>query len=459
MKIPSFDAVELGEAWRLSKNSQGVAVPILVIDPSRKRGYKLLDEVKDKVELKDTGNISGLHVNNKSDSFVFIRKGTMLTGGTQHRAVQVSLVAAPSSVTEAPIRCIFASKGIQGGATMTAMPQSYVPRNVEKKLRSGQSETWDAVTAYSLSSSHVSANYLGSNNITTSHWMDATRSDNLTDVVGKSTKVIDEAMKDVPADHVRQIGLIVVGAKGVEGIEMFDHPDSWNALSKGVIRNYAEILTNVIPDIFDINMDRVKEAVFAFLTRLQNVEGTEAFSNSDSKTFEFQTEEIEGEFTVLEEGLIHVLANAVDKGIKTTNTAPHSEGWLFPTPRTLNIVDNTWTPSVDGAWVNDDKSDNFTISSKQISDDKEFVNRSNVVTFLTKKRGFETLAFLADGPSTFTEIQTRTQMSSKTVDQGLKEASELGLVEKMVRMDGATAYKLTNSGARANPKKFKKSFQ
>jgi DNA-binding HxlR family transcriptional regulator len=448
MKIPAFESVELGEPWRLSKESQGVAVPILLQDPSRKRDYKLLDEVKDKVELKDTNVIDNLQINNKSGDSVFIRKGTMLTGGTQHRAVQVSVVAAPNSVTDAPIRCVYASKGIRGGATFTAVTSSYVPRVVEKSLRHGQGETWGAVSAYAM---NISADYSGS----VSAW---TRSDNLTDVVEKSTKVIDDAMKDVPADHVRQIGLVVVGSHGVEGLEMFDHPDSWKALSKGVIRNYADILTNVIPDIFEINIEKVKEYVFAFLSKIQNVEGVEAFCSSDSKTFEFQTNDVEGEFTMLDEGLIHILANAIERGGISTTKYPDApiirniitNGNDYRTygtndwPRPEN--DNTYRPN-----------DSFTIS--YTSGDEDFKKKSDTVNLMTKKRGYETLSDLIDGAKTFTEIQGHTGMSSKTVDQGLKEAESLGLVEKTVRNDGATAYKLTSSGTKANPKKFKASFQ
>lgn len=458
MKIPIFDAVELGEPWRLNKDSQGVAVPILLKDSPRKRDYKLIDEVKDKVVLKDTGNIDGLNVENKSSESVFIRKGTMLTGGTQHRAVQVSIIASPKSVTVAPIRCIYASKGIRSGATFTTVASSYVPRNVEKSLRRGQSETWNAVGVYSasLSSSDITSNNISSNYITSGSY-GTIAYDNLTDNVEKSTKIIDNALKDVPGDHVRQIGLVVVGAKGVEGIEMFDHPDSWSAMSKGVVRNYADILTNVIPDIFEININKVKEYVFAFLTKIQNVEGTEAFCNSDAKTYEFQTNEIEGEFTIFNEGLIHVLANAVEKRESEKKNKTSSQPMVIGT-----ITTSDWasTATRDSTWMPQDNSNTFTISlGNNDCDDKDFKNKSDTVNLLTKKRGYETLSSIADNPKTFTEIQTFTGMSSKTVDQGLKEAETLGLIERMVRGDGAVAYKLTNSGTRTNPKKFKKSFQ
>jgi DNA-binding HxlR family transcriptional regulator len=266
-------------------------------------------------------------------------------------------------------------------------------------------------------------------------------------------------MKDVPADHVRQIGLVVVGSHGVEGLEMFDHPDSWKALSKGVIRNYADILTNVIPDIFEINIKKVKEYVFAFLSKIQNVEGVEAFCSSDSKTFEFQTNDIEGEFTMFDEGLIHILANAVEKGGFSKTKYPDTPTTIttYGTPSIYTTPNRTsdWSNKTGSETYRPDES--FTIS--YTTGDEDFKKKSDTVNLMTKKRGYETMSDLVGGARTFTEIQYDTGMSSKTVDQGLKEAESLGLVEKTVRNDGATAYKLTSSGTKANPKKFKASFQ
>jgi len=39
-------------------------------------------------------------------------------------------------------------------------------------------------------------------------------------------------MKNVPVDHARQVGLAVVDFDGLAGLELFDHPDFWRALSK-----------------------------------------------------------------------------------------------------------------------------------------------------------------------------------------------------------------------------------
>ena len=88
--------LELGEPWRLNSKNQGIAVPILEVE-RYERDYVLLSEAESKrnVTLRDTGDINIAEAINNSDINVFIRKGTMLKGDTQERAVIHSVVVAP----------------------------------------------------------------------------------------------------------------------------------------------------------------------------------------------------------------------------------------------------------------------------------------------------------------------------------------------------------------------------
>ncbi len=435
MKLEIFP-IELGEPWKLSDDMQGVAVPVLVKETPTSRGYKINTELeKGDVEFIDTGAISRLKIKNNTSEYTFFRQGTMLKGGTQSRALQASILVQPNAETLADIRCIYASKGIRSGATMFAMG-NYAPHNVTVNLKAGQGETWRAATdysAYALDASSITTGVVSSN------YMDIRR-DNLADYMEVDTKRIDEALKNIPADHIRQIGLIIVDLGGVAGMEIFDHPDSWMAVSQAVVRSYEEILTNAMPEIYDINMDKVKEHVFAFLQRLQNADSEEIYSSGDSETYQIMHDEIAGDFTMLDDGLVHLLASRkLKRSKRITGRDFTTRTWLAPEP-------TIWDTQTEGRTLTVP----LTLDSKRYSD---------TVLHMTKPRGYNVMSAMVEGAKTFTEIEESTGMSSRTVSGGLKDARELKLVQKVIRENGSPAYTLTAEGQRTNPKKFKSMYE
>ncbi len=428
MKLEIFP-IEFGEPWKLSDEMQGIAVPVLVKEIPKSRDYKINTELeKGEIEFVDTGAISRLKIKNNTGNYAFFRQGTMLTGGTQSRALQASILVQPNAETLADIRCIYASKGIRAGATMIHS-KHYTPHNVTLSLKGGQSETWGAATdysAYALTASSISADSINYGGI---------QRDNLADYAEVDTKRIDEALKNIPADHIRQIGLVIVDLKGVAGMEIFDHPDSWMAVSRAVVRSYEQILTKAMPEIYDINMDKVKEHIFAFLQRLQNADSEEIYSSGDSATHQIMHDEIVGDFTMLEGGLVHLLASRQLKHSKRTSTGDQDAGiWTAPTRWNEIIVSAT----------------GGTDDSKRYSD---------TVLHMTKARGYNVMSAMVDGAKTFGEIEKSTGMSSRTVSGGLTDARELGLVQKVIRGNGSPAYTLTVEGQRTNPKKFKAMYE
>jgi DNA-binding HxlR family transcriptional regulator len=270
-----------------------------------------------------------------------------------------------------------------------------------------------------------------------------TRGDNLTKNVESVNKIIDEALKDIPADHVRQIGIIVVGTKGVEGMELFDHPDSWKAMSKGVIRNYGDILTKVIPDIFEINSARVNEYVFEFIRNVQLVDGSLVLDGTVSDTYDISSDKVEGEFVVVDgDEFVHLFAFPRQKN---TTVKPKTRE-RTPIPMTTQ----RWGGSVIGSYVD---------TSRSFQGAKQEREQLDIIQLVTQKKGYNTLASLYDGDKSFSVIQRQTGMSSRTVSEGLKEASRLGLVEKQISDGGKTVYSLTSSGRQINPKKFKVAYE
>lgn len=78
---------------------------------------------------------------------------------------------------------------------------------------------------------------------------------------------------------------------------------------------------------------------------------------------------------------------------------------------------------------------------------------------MTKPRGYNVMSAMIDGAKTFGEIEESTGMSSRTVSGGLKDARELGLVQKVIRTNGSPSYTLTDEGRMTNPKKFKAMYE
>ena len=139
MKAPKFYGIELGTPWKLNDYARGVVVPILLAERHGDRNYKLYLEVEDAVSITDGGSISESIVRNKTDEYVFFRKGTIFQGKTQERAVIHSVAVAPNSRTGIPVRCIHASKGILAGTPFWVdKTYRYVPNTVLYSLSAGQ---------------------------------------------------------------------------------------------------------------------------------------------------------------------------------------------------------------------------------------------------------------------------------------------------------------------------------
>ncbi|GAG92980.1 unnamed protein product, partial [marine sediment metagenome] len=261
---------EIGEPWKLSKGA-GFVLPIMGVPPFPTRNYVILQEVLDKVTFKDTGDINGVDVHNQSGSNVFLRKGTMLKGiGTQSRAPIAGVVLEPrDKMIRIPVNCIHASHGISGGSAFMVMGAA--PHSVYQGL-GRQSETWANISNYSA---RASAGIMRAGGHSAMAMAFNGRSDALVDVeesVGKFRDEVDDLLTQIPGDHVNQIGIAVFDLKGVVGVEVFDHPDSWHAFSKSITRSYSEVLTEGVSDLYEIKMDKAEPVLKDWLLKASNAE-------------------------------------------------------------------------------------------------------------------------------------------------------------------------------------------
>jgi DNA-binding HxlR family transcriptional regulator len=453
MKVPEIVEIELGEPWRLRENGAAVAIPLLIREHGNvERRYRLLSEVGDQIRLVDTGRIDRLQVVNGSHETVFIRKGSIVKGDTQTRALTLSIAVAPMSKTQAEIKCVYASKGIRGG-TSFEFSGKITPMAVTDSLRASQGATWNKVQEYTAAKKLVESIEMPSlRSAMRLSELDKRRgTDDLEGYLTAEENVIDEAMKNIPVDHARQVGLAVVGFDGIAGLEIFDHPDSWRALSKSVTRNYAEILSAMASDVFEVNMEKVRRLVSGFLAELQSMDGESAYSDGQIETYEIREKRFTGEFTTIDGRLIHIL---VSRNENRSPPPPEKPGVMRSiNPRDARLWQNRVTINEFSAAPSLNR--NYEILEYEQGHAKQS-NAAGIVEYLTKKRGYETIIALREGPKSFNELHERTRMSTATITKALRDAEGLGIVQRSYRPDsGSTVYELTESGRTLVPEKFK----
>ena len=407
-----LEEYEIGEPWKLSKGA-GFVVPILGRSPFPDRNYVLLQEVLDKVSFKDTGGIGGVNVKNGSGSNVFLRKGTMLKGvGTQSRSPVAGVVLEPiKEMIKVPVNCIHASHGIRAGAAFTAM--GVTPHRVYSDL-GRQSETWASISDYSVRSRAgvMRAGGMGPG------VMASMSRDNLVNIeesVGKFREDVDELLKQIPGDHVDQVGVAVFDLKGVVGVEVFDHPDSWHAFSKSIIRSYSEVLTEEVADLYEIKMDRADSVLRDFLKKASDADRNLVTSNKVSKVWALTSEGVDGELAEVEGREIHlVLSRSAER--RQPQTPQRSFAGIF-SEREARIAAPIFT------------------------------TRMHSPDWYRRQGSADLLQSLADDSLRFKELLDSVNVSRGTLSSRIREAKDMGLIHKTIRPDnGYTVWSLTALG-------------
>lgn len=106
---------KFGEPERIQEDGMCAVVPILR-KTSIRRQYVTFPE-SPQVVVNDTGRIDHFSAKNPTEHNVFVRCGTIFKGSTQERCLVRSAVLFPGKTADLEVRCIHASRGIQGGAS------------------------------------------------------------------------------------------------------------------------------------------------------------------------------------------------------------------------------------------------------------------------------------------------------------------------------------------------------
>lgn len=407
-----IETLTLGEPWKYTDRSVTIVVPILRTG-STKRNYRLLQELKNQVKISDTGAIDSAILKNPSSSNVFVRSGTILTGKTQTRSVSTSIVVPAKESNSVPVRCIYASKGINRNAQMK-VAMEIAPKQVlsSMMLKQSQSEVWSSVEAFSMSAPRIT---------------NEARSDDLLSVL-KSTREfgeeIERLLEKVPGDHLEQVGIAVLSLSGVVGVEFFDHPDSWSAFSKSVIRNYSEeIFREAGEDLFEVNIEKAHPLVLSFLRRLLESEKTVVHESSVSTTYTMSKGNTFGECTEIGGKLVHFIGS---KG------EAYQEYGLRPL---RSVVQSSMRRELSRPLSS------TLLNQRRVIADMEL---NSVDSFRARKGTPEVIEELKEGMLTWKEMEDKIQLSTRTLSKRLKEGMEEGVIDKLERSsNGKSAYSLS----------------
>jgi hypothetical protein len=315
----SFD-----EPWRLEEKSLGVVIPIKRKSKA-KRNYITLPEAKS-IKVEDTGQIDYVYVKNDEEQPVLISRGEIFRGKTQERAAIHDHIVMPGKGLRVSVRCIHKSKGINSTAEM-----KYGGRTPYDVKFTSQSTTWDSVNNYSSTvrsfvDSHVSRSqtlddgpatftshagssdttYLG--NVLFANTFDAgvgiPGNDDLVSTMDSLVDSIKEAMKKIPPIK-DQVGAAFFVENDLKGMDVYDLPDSWDAIKEEVIsKEGSNFMKKSEEDMFTFK----PEMAGSLLKKKMSVsfEEKEIYQDGNYRLVEIKADNLIGEVIVFKEKVLHL---------------------------------------------------------------------------------------------------------------------------------------------------------
>ena len=329
-KLLNEKEYSFGKPWQLISESLSAALPILQ-NTLGSRDYVVAQEIpENSVNILDTGQIQKLRVN-AADLItpVFVRAGTIFKGhGTQSRTVSIGMCLEPGRENTVDVLCVHATHGISANSHFS-MERDVAPRKVEEVLTSqnkNQSRVWAAACLRKSAPQITQCPECGSKRIMQTYDADRVCMDCGITVFGvlnrfadnmvanlyemnAFNKRIEDVLSKVPADLEKQVGVVIIDVKGVCGLEMFDHPDSWRAFSKSIVRNYADILAKGRAEkegLFALKVEKIAAEIEEFLRKATDLCENSVFKNDISETWALSGELV-GEYSVLGRHLVHVM--------------------------------------------------------------------------------------------------------------------------------------------------------
>ena len=366
--------IRFGQIWRHTDKSLGGIVPIIMDNIEKdSRDYVMFEEVKDKLNITDTGSISNAKAKSSINKPVFIRLGTTLKGQTQERAVESSIIIMPNMEEDITVRCVHASRGISGGAKFSYAGST--PLFVEKAFlgKLGQSETWNRIHSFNKAQDVrlMAMASSGRTGFTESRTIMADlKHDDLVGNMEKLKKFKGDAksiLKNIPSVE-GQIGCVIFDHRGVLSLEVYNHPLSWKAFHDNIYEKYQDILTNETEQsLFEFKKEVIPKLIKGFIIDIKNASADMIKETNDYKTYALGRTLI-GEVTELNNKIIHVigLRKEKDDKIKKTKSSIFGENLNIIGSNTNGgfrppIANRSYTSQASINYTSNDKPKSFTL--------------------------------------------------------------------------------------------------
>lgn len=281
----------IGEPWRFTQHSLAAVVPLVRVNNTPSRAYRLLAERKDEVKVKDTGNIELLQLVNTGEYPVLVKAGEVLVGATQSRILTVSQVVMAGEKVDVACACVHSSQGIREGQGMT--PGIYSPLEVRRAVYHGhysrqgslspsylrdQSSIWGSVNSYARSAagrthSLASMARTADEGTPVQDFMESlnptyhTPSEDLAGRVSEAQTKYEDILKQVPkTDH--QVGMALLAMNGLESLETFEHPDSWEGMRRAILGAESDKISDISDQngVFEFRPEKAKDIIRELLS-------------------------------------------------------------------------------------------------------------------------------------------------------------------------------------------------
>lgn len=333
---------KIGDPWRFSEFSLAAVVPLLrEIDVERL--YRLPTEVGKDLKIKDSGSIDKMEITNRGSLPILLKAGSVLAGATQPRALTCSQVVMAGEKVIADCVCVHASMGIRAGQEVKY--SNYSPTGLRSTFYRGyevsyddiqpettgwgqtpiasfnytaslQSDIWGGVKnhAKNLASSYSSLTAAVANGRIepTAHFIEVegstpswrTASDDLAGRINESKDRFEAVLKNTP-HFDNQVGLCLLTLSGLESVESFDHPGSWQALRDSILESEADKIADVTDQdgVFEFKADKAKATIRELLT--VKFEESVTVDKAETQTILLQSPKLTGEVVFLNSQPIH----------------------------------------------------------------------------------------------------------------------------------------------------------
>ncbi len=287
----------IGKPWRFSEFSLVAIVPITRATDAE-RAYRLASEMGDALKIRDTGVIDKVEIANGSNYPVLLKAGELISGETQTRTLTSSQVLMPEEKVIADCVCVHSSRGIRAGEPLGM--HGFGPSSVKRQVYGGyraspkaadgtprsdfvytpslQRDVWGSVRDHSRSLQGATANYLALARLgrlgglsgydlgaRTTAW--STPSDDLAGRVRESGEKLADVLKRMPKTE-NQVGICFFTLNGVQSLESFENPASWEALREGILKSESAKVADVSDQdgVFEFKAVKAKAAIRKLLT-------------------------------------------------------------------------------------------------------------------------------------------------------------------------------------------------